>query len=293
MYDGTLMKPLGIFHGTVVNPANGRMYEENFIVVEGTPTSLLGVKACLAMELLHFRKENVASVNRMDFGALTKDQILQKFQDLFGSGLGCFACGQTSATGIGRTGATCQDATATVLNRTEEQALKLELERLESLGVLERFTTATDWISSVVVETKKDGSLRVCIDPRPLNKALKRCHYPMPVVDDILPDIARAKVFSVLNLKSGFWHVRLDECSSIPTTMGTPFGRFPWKRLPFGIAPAPEVFQQRLDEALMGLDGVKVIVDDILGYGAGAWKRQKQIMIDVFTPSFSGRLRKD
>ena len=59
---------------------------------------------------------------------------------------------------------------------------------MESLGVLERVTAATDWISSVVVETKKDGSLRVCIDPRPLNKALKRCHYSMPVVDDILPD---------------------------------------------------------------------------------------------------------
>ena len=124
--------------------------------------------------------------------------------------------------------------------------------------------------SSVVVETKKDGSLRVCIDPRPLNKALKRCHYPMPVADDILPDIARAKVFSVLDLKSGFWHVRLDEYSSMLTTMGTPgFGRFHWKRLPFGIAPAPEVFQQRLDEPLMGLDGVKVIVDDILVYGEG------------------------
>ena len=87
MYDGTLMKSLGTFHGTVVNPANGRVYEEDFVVVQGTPTSL-GVKACLAMELLHFRKENVASA-RMDFGALTKDQILRKFERLFDSNLGC------------------------------------------------------------------------------------------------------------------------------------------------------------------------------------------------------------
>ena len=85
-----------------------------------------------------------------------------------------------------------------------------ELERLESLEVLERVVSATDWVSSVVVETKKDGYLRMCIDPRPLNKVLKRCHYPMPVVDDILPDFAHAKVFSVLDLKSGFWHVQLD-----------------------------------------------------------------------------------
>ena len=121
MYDGALMKPLGTFHGTVVNSANGRVYEEDFIVVEGTPTSLLGVKAYLAMELLHFRKENVASVNRMDFGALTKDQILQKFEHLFDSNLGCFVDKQVHL-GIGRTSATCQNATVTVSNRTEGQA---------------------------------------------------------------------------------------------------------------------------------------------------------------------------
>ena len=144
-----------------------------------------------------------------------------------------------------------------------------ELERLESLGVLERVVSATDWVSSVVVETKKDGSLRICIDQRPLNKALKRCHYPMPVVDDILPDLAHAKVFSVLDLKSGFWHVQLDDSSSTLTTMGTPFGRFRWKRLPFGVAPAPKVFQQRLDKILMDLEGIKVIVDDMLVYGEG------------------------
>ena len=51
--------------------------------------------------------------------------------------------------------------------------------------------------------------------------------------------------------------------------MGTPFGRFRWKRLPFGVAPAPEVFQQRLGEILMDLEGIKVIVDDILVYGEG------------------------
>ena len=121
MYDGTLMKPLGTFHGTVVNPANGRVYEEDFIVVERTPTSLLGVQACLAMELLHFRKENVASVNRMDFGALTKDQIRQKFEHLFDSNLGCFVDKPVHLE-MDEGGATCQNATAAVCNRTKGQA---------------------------------------------------------------------------------------------------------------------------------------------------------------------------
>ena len=92
--------------------------------------------------------------------------------------------------------------------------------------MLERVDGPSDWISSLVIQTKKDGSLRLCIDPRPLNKALKRCHYPMPILDDVLPKLTRAKVFSVLDLKSGYWQVQLDDSSSQLTTMGTPFGRF-------------------------------------------------------------------
>ena len=135
--------------------------------------------------------------------------------------------------------------------------------------MLERVDGPSDWISSLVIETKKDGSLRLCIDPRPLNKALKRCRYPMPIPDDVLPKLTRAKVFSVLDLKSGYWQVQLDDSSSQLTTMGTPFGRFRWKRMPFGIAPAPEIFQEKLDEVLSGLEGVKAVVDDILVYGEG------------------------
>ena len=134
--DGTLLKPLGTFHGTVVNPANGRMYEEDFIVVKGTPTSLLGVKPCLAMELLHFRKENVASVNRMDFGALTKDQILQKFEHLFDSNLGCFVDKPVHLE------LDEQVPPVKMPLRRYPIALKdkLKLERLESPGVLEHVT---------------------------------------------------------------------------------------------------------------------------------------------------------
>ena len=268
MYDGTLMKPLGKLCATVVNPANGSSYEEEFIVVEGCPISLLGSAACLTMKLLQLRTENVLTVRSADCvtRGLTKQQIVDKFSHLFDNKLGCFDKPVHLE---------LDDRVPPVKMPLRRYPIALkdklgrELERLESLGVLERVVSPTDWVSSVVVETKKDGSLRICIDPRPLNKALKRCHYPMPVVDDILPDLAHAKVFSVLDLKSGFWHVQVDDSSSTLTTMGTPFGRFRWKRLPFGVAPAPEVFQQRLDEILMDLEGIKVIVNDILVYGEG------------------------
>ena len=64
----------------------------------------------------------------------------------------------------------------------------------------------TDWVSQMTIQHKKNGDLRICMDPHPLNKALKREHYPLPVLEDILPDLAHAKVFSQLDLADGYWH---------------------------------------------------------------------------------------
>jgi hypothetical protein len=87
---------------------------------------------------------------------------------------------------------------------------KAELDRLEKLGVLSKIDTPTDWVSSFVVFKKSSGSLRLCLEPVPLNKTLKRSHYPMPTLDDILLELSRARVFSLADVKNGFWHVRLD-----------------------------------------------------------------------------------
>ena len=91
----------------------------------------------------------------------------------------------------------------------------------------------------------------------------------MPVIDDLLPNLCKARVFSVVDVKNGFLHVQLDEESSKLTTFATPWGRFRWLRMPFGIAPAPEEFQRRLNEALEGLDGVRTIADDTIVFGVG------------------------
>lgn len=69
----------------------------------------------------------------------------------------------------------------------------------------------TDWVSSLLVEEKPNGKLRVCIDPAHLSKALKRPHYPLPVIEEILPELANVKVFSKADLKDGFLHIELDD----------------------------------------------------------------------------------
>jgi hypothetical protein len=81
-------------------------------------------------------------------------------------------------------------------------------------------------------------------------------------------------VFSVLDARNGFWHVELDEDSSKLTCFNTPFGRYRWLRMPFGIKSAPEEYMRRQQQALEGLQGVKSIADDLLVYGVGETEEQ-------------------
>ena len=148
------------------------------------------------------------------------------------------------------------------------EELKLKIDKMVKDGILAKVTEPTDWISSLVV-VKKPSKLRICIDPKDLNRAIKRPNYQMPTIQEVLPRLRKAKVYSVLDAKDGFYHVKLDTASSYLTTFWTPFGRYRYKRLPFGISSAPEEFQRRQHEALEGLSGTEVIADDILVYGSG------------------------
>ena len=146
--------------------------------------------------------------------------------------------------------------------------LKEQLERLEERKVFARVTEPTEWISSLVL-VQKPNKLRICLDPKDLNHALERARYPMPTVEDAMPQLANAKLFSKLDAKDGFWQVVLDKESSYYTTFRMPFGHYRWLRMPFGISTASEEFQRRLHEAMAGLEGAVCIADDTLIFGRG------------------------
>lgn len=149
--------------------------------------------------------------------------------------------------------------------------LKQELESLERDGIIVKEKHNTNWVSNlVIVQRGGPGSgIRICLDPVHLNRALKRPHLQFTTLDEILPELGKAKVFSTVDTKKGFWHVVLDKPSSKMTTFWTPFGRYRWTRLPFGISPAPEIFQLKLQEVIQGLEGVECLADDLLIYGVG------------------------
>ncbi|KAJ8377065.1 hypothetical protein SKAU_G00076480 [Synaphobranchus kaupii] len=156
-----------------------------------------------------------------------------------------------------------------VVNPVRRQPVALRAKIVEKLnemvenGHIVKVDQPTEWVSSMVVVTRKD-KIRICIDPSDLNVAIKREHYPMRTIEEVVSTMPDAKVFSVLDAKSGFLQIELDEASSFLTTFNTPIGRFRWLRLPFGVKCAPEIFQRIIDQMLEGISGATGIMDDIL-----------------------------
>ena len=147
-------------------------------------------------------------------------------------------------------------------------AVKTELERMEHLGVIRKVSEPTEWCAPMVVVPKKNGSARICVDLRHLNDSVQRELHQMPTVDEVLGQVSGAQVFSKLDANSGFWQVPLGPDSQLLTTFITPFGRYCFQKIPFGITSAPDIFQKRMSEILDGLDGVVCLIDDMLIFGA-------------------------
>jgi len=122
---------------------------------------------------------------------------------------------------------------------------KAELKRLTQLGVIKKVREHTEWINSIVPVKKPDGSLWLCLDPKDLNQVIKRNQWYSRTVDDILPELAHSKYFSLLDVKSGYWHVPIDIESSFLTTFNTPWGKYQWLCLPFGLRVAGDVFSRK------------------------------------------------
>ena len=91
---------------------------------------------------------------------------------------------------------------------------------------------------------KPNGSLRLCLDPKYLNKAIGRNQWYSRTIEDILPELGKSKFKTLKDATSGYWHVVLDLYSSLQTMFNTPWGKFRWLRLPFGLKISSDVFQE-------------------------------------------------
>ena len=268
MYNKTTVTPLGECTLELHNPKTHNLYQVDFVVVDGDRCMpILGSPTIQEMDLIKVQQHNILSVetNPVKQGVLLKD-----YPDVF---QGTWKLEGQYILEVREDVQPVIQAPRRVPVALKEK-LKQELEKLQRLGIIKKVTEPTPWVSSLVTAQKPNGQLRVCLNPKDLNEALKRSHYPTPTIDEILPELGRAKVFSTVDVKNGFWHVELTDESSMLTTFNSPFGRFRWCRLPFGVCPAPEEFQRRLNHALEDLKGVPPIHDDILIYGAGTTEEE-------------------
>ena len=142
-----------------------------------------------------------------------------------------------------------------------------ELKTMESQGIIRKVSEPTEWVSSIVYIQKKNGKLRLCLDPKDLNRAIMRCDYKTPTMEELAHKLSGAQYFSKLDAKNEYWFIPLDEKSQLLMTFHLSFMRFCFRRMPFGLVMSQDVFMQRIDMILEKCPGTTGLIDDIIVYG--------------------------
>jgi len=276
MYNGDYLPVLG--ETTMKCVYKGVEHYLNFKIVatDKAPTQapLLSRGTSIELGLIDIAPEvlRVHHINPED-STTSPEDIINKYKNVF-EGLGCLP-GEYNID-IDKSVKPVQHMPRRVPVPLKDK-LNDKIDDLVKQQIIAPVTEPTPWISSIVTVLKPD-KLRICLDPRDLNQAINRSKYQTPTIDEILPDLSNAKVFTVLDAKDGFHQVKLSEESSKLTCFWTPFGRFRYLRMPFGIKSAPEEWQRRMDEIFQDLPGVKVIADDIIVYGSDMQEHNRNLV---------------
>lgn len=152
----------------------------------------------------------------------------------------------------------------------EGESLKLELRKMLSKGWIR--PSKSPWSAPTLFVKKKDGTLRLCVDYRALNRLTIKDSYPIPRIDDLLDRLSGAKIFSKLDLASGYHQIRVAEKDVEKTAFGSRFGLFEFMVLPFGLMNAPATFMKAMNNMFLDyLDEFIILyLDDILIYSSSA-----------------------
>ena len=148
------------------------------------------------------------------------------------------------------------------LSAAEKKEVSKQVTELMDLGLLRPSTSGFG--APILLVKKKDGSFRMCIDYRRLNAITKKDSFPLPLIDDLVDKLQGAKIFSKVDLKSGFHQVKMDPDSIDRTTFVTHDGSFEWLVMPMGLSNAPATFQRLMQRTLGHLGFVGIYLDDII-----------------------------
>lgn len=158
-----------------------------------------------------------------------------------------------------------------------QQKVESALEDLQNNDIIEEADGRTTWVSPLVVVPKQNGSIRLCVDMREVNKAIIRERFMLPTIEDVLLEVRKAKFFSKLDISNAFHQIELTPESRMLTTFSTHKGLYRFKRLMFGITCAPEIFQRIMSNLIKDCDGCMNFIDDIIVYGDTLEEHDKRL----------------
>ncbi|GJW01634.1 putative reverse transcriptase domain-containing protein [Tanacetum coccineum] len=162
---------------------------------------------------------------------------------------------------------------------SEMKELADQLQELSDKGFIR--PSSSPWGAPVLFVKKKDGSLRMCIDYRELNKLTVKNRYPLPRIDDLFDQLQGSSVYSKIDLRSGYHQLRVREEDISKTAFRTRYGHYEFQVMPFGLTNAPAVFMDLMNRVCKPyLDKfVIVFIDDILIYSKNKQEHEEHLKI--------------
>ncbi|XP_073313539.1 uncharacterized protein [Primulina huaijiensis] len=159
----------------------------------------------------------------------------------------------------------------------ELKELKEQLEDLLAKGYIR--PSVSPWGAPVLFVKKKDGSMRLCVDYRQLNKATVKNKYPLPRIDDLFDQLQGSSVYSKIDLRSGYHQLRVKEIDVPKTAFRTRYGHFEFLVMPFGLTNAPAVFMDLMNRVFQRYidQFVVIFIDDILIYSKSEIEHVKHL----------------
>lgn len=234
-----------------------------FYVVKQTSPTILGLPSIMSLNIVK-RLDTIYKTRSMENISNKYTKMLSDFKEVF-RGIGCikdYEYDLKIKPGAKGSIAACRHVPIML-----REPLKLELQKMAQDDIITKVDGPTEWVNPLVITKKKDGSLRLCLDPSNLNNNILREHHHVPTFEDLCSNMAGASVFSTLDADKAFWQIKISERSSYYLTFSTPYGRYRFKRMPYGIVSATEVFQRIFQLIFEDLPGVEIYVDDIIVYG--------------------------
>ncbi|GFU15104.1 transposon Tf2-6 polyprotein [Trichonephila clavipes] len=151
------------------------------------------------------------------------------------------------------------------LSFSENQDVNKQIDEWLEQGIVR--PSSSEYASPIVLVKKKDGTTRLCVDYRRLNRKLVKDRFPLPLIEDVLDRLQGAKVYTTLDLKNGFFHVDVNEDCKHLTSFVVPDGQFEFNKVPFGLSTSPSVFQRyvySIFRELMRKGIVIIYMDDLV-----------------------------